>query len=206
MRRNRGIGMQGWVTIGHEVRSFTPCSWHVAHWLLGGSPALRDIMAQYREALPDARPDTPLFMMLVGTFAETPPAGFGADDAAAFLATQLAGVRLKGNCRSDAIVVDAPAPGASITSPLTVRGRARGTWFFEGDFPIGLKDSKGNVMAQGFVTAKGDWMTKAFVPFEGTLAFEKPGSDDRGTLLFKKDNPSDRAERDDAMEMVVLFR
>ena len=198
--------LEGWVTIGHEVRSFVPCSPNVDHWLLGDSPALKKIVAGYGLALPEAKPYTPLFMILVGKFTEPPRDGFGADYEAAFLAAQLVGVRPEGNCRSDYIVVKSPTPGESITSPLTIRGRARGTWFFEGDFPILLKDLNGSVIARGFVTAQGDWMTKEFVPFAGTIEFNKPGAGDRGTLVFKKDNPSDRPELDDEMEISVLFR
>ena len=198
--------LEGWVTIGHEVRSFVPCSPNVDHWLLGDSPALSKIMADYRLALPEARPYTPLFMILTGKFAESPRDGFGADYEAAFLAAQLVDAIPEGNCRSDYIVVKSPAPGEPITSPLTIRGRARGTWFFEGDFPILLKDLNGDVIARGFVTAQDNWMTEEFVPFTGTIEFEKPGVGDRGTLVFKKDNPSDRPELDDAMEIPVFFR
>jgi hypothetical protein len=102
-------------------------------------------------------------------------------------------------------VVDFPRPGAVIAPPLKVRGRARGTWFFEGDFPLILKNHKGRVIARGYATAKGEWMTKEFVPFEGTIKFEKTALGPRGTLVFKKDNPSDRRELDDAMEYPVYF-
>ena len=63
-------------------------------------------MARYKEALPDARPYTPLFMVLAGKIVETPRDGFGADYEAAFLATELVAVRPEGNCLSDSIVVD----------------------------------------------------------------------------------------------------
>ena len=90
--------LEGRVIIGHEVRSFHPCTQRADYWLSGDSPALGEIMARYREALPDARPYTPLFMVLTGKFVERPCEGFGADYEAAFLATQLVGVRSEGNC------------------------------------------------------------------------------------------------------------
>ena len=197
--------VEGWVTIGHEVRSFLPCSNKTEHWLLGNSPALEQITSAYQKALPGAKPYTPLFMSLSGNFKVPPPDGFGADFGAAFYATRLVQVLLAGNCRREFIVVESPKPGAVIRSPLKVRGRARGTWFFEGDFPLILKDQKGRVIAQGYVTARGEWMTKNFVPFDGTLTFEKPATGDRGILVFKKDNPSDRPELDDALELPVHF-
>jgi len=195
----------GWVTIGHEVRTFRPCSAKTEHWLLGVSPALHQIKSAYRKALPKAKPYAPLFMSLVGHSAPAPPDGFGADYSAAFYATRLVNVWPLGNCRQEFIVVESPKPGAAISSPLKIHGKARGTWFFEGDFPIILKDSKEQVIARGYVTARGQWMTRDFVPFEGTLKFKRPAVGHRGTLVFKKDNPSDRPERDDSMELPVNF-
>jgi hypothetical protein len=195
----------GWVTIGHEVRTFRPCSEKDEHWLLGVSPALYQIKYAFRKAIPKAKPYTPLFMSLAGHTAPVPPDGFGADYSAAFYATRLVEVRPAGNCRQEFIVVESPKPGAVITSPLKIEGHARGTWFFEGDFPLILKDSKERVIARGYVAANGEWMTKDFVPFEGTLKFKRPVSGGRGVLIFKKDNPTGRAELDDSTEIPVFF-
>ena len=198
--------LEGWVTIGHEVRSFRPCANNTEHWLAGQSPALADITAAYRKTLAGAKPYTPLFMSLAGIVTEPPTDGFGADFSVAFKATRLEKVQPAGNCRDKFIVVDSPGPGEVISSPLKVHGRARGTWFFEGDFPLILKDQMGTVIGKSYATAKGDWMTKDFVPFEGTITFEKPATGHRGTLVFKKDNPTDRPELDDAMELPVSFK
>jgi len=198
--------LEGRVTIGHEVRSFLPCSNKTEHWLLGNSPALAEITAAYQKALPAAGPYTPLFMTLAGRFDAPPADGFGADYGAAFFATRLVRVWPAGNCRHEFIVVQSPKPGTVIGSPLKIRGQARGTWFFEGDFPLILKDQKGRVIARGYVTARGEWMTEQFVPFEGTLTFIKPAAGDRGILVFKKDNPTDRPELDDSLELPVYFK
>jgi hypothetical protein len=197
--------LEGWVTIGHEVRSFLPCSQKTEHWLLGISPALHKIAAAYSSALPRAKRYAPLFMSLAGHVAPAPSDGFGADYSAAFYASRLVRVRPAGNCRDDFIMVASPRPGDLIRSPLKVRGQARGTWFFEVDFPLILKDSKGRIIARGFVTARGPWMTKEFVPFEGTLTFKESAAGGRGFLVFKKDNPTDRPELDDALELPIRF-
>ena len=197
--------LEGWVTIGHEVRSFLPCASKAQHWLAGNSPALKEIAAAYGRALPQARPYTPLFMSLAGNVQAPPSDGFGADYSTAFFATRLVRVRPAGNCRRDFIVVASPKPGDVVRSPLKIRGQARGAWFFEGDFPLILKDPKGRVIARGYVTARGPWMTKEFVPFEGTLTFKKPAAAGRGTLVFQKDNPTDRPELNDEMELPVHF-
>ncbi len=198
--------LEGWVTIGHEVRSFLPCSSRTEHWLLGDSPALEEIKAAYQKAMPGARPYAPLFMSLAGIVKAPPPDGFGADYNAAFFATRLVRVWPAGNCRHEFITVEAPLPGAVISSPLKIHGRARGTWFFEGDFPLILKDHRSRVIARGYVTARGEWMTPNFVPFEGTINFEKPTTGGRGTLVFKKDNPTGRPELDDSLELPVYFK
>ena len=67
-------------------------------------------------------------------------------------------------------------------------------------------DSHRRVIAKGFATAKGEWMTKKFVSFDGTIKFKKPKDSSRGTLVFKKDNPTDQPEFDDALEIPILFK
>jgi len=198
--------LEGWVTIGHEVRLFTPCLRKTNFWILGESPALREIIAAHSKAFPDRKRYAPLFMVLGGKYTERPTGGFGREYEGAFLATQLVQVRPQGNCKSALIVVDAPTPGAVITSPFKVQGKARGVWFFEGDFPLLLMDSQRRVIAKGFATAKGEWMTQKFVSFEGTLKFKKPENSSRGTLAFKKDNPTDRPELDDVLEIPIFFK
>jgi hypothetical protein len=107
--------------------------------------------------------------------------------------------------KSDIIILDEPKPGDIIESPLTLRGKARGTWYFEATFPVVLTDRDGKIIAQWYAQADGDWMTEEFVPFEGTLEFEKPEFGERGTLILRKDNPSGLPEHDDALEIPVFF-
>jgi hypothetical protein len=80
-----------------------------------------------------------------------------------------------------------------------------GKWFFEGDFPIVLTDSDGKVIAKGYATAEDEWMTNNFVPFESEISFNTPTSGIRGTLILKKDNPTDLPEHDDELEIVIYF-
>lgn len=103
------------------------------------------------------------------------------------------------------ILLENPLRETVIGSPLEIKGKARGTWFFEGDFPVMLTDWDGKIISEGYVTAKGNWMTEEFVQFEGILEFEKPSFGDRGTLILQKDNPSDIPEFDDALEIPIYF-
>lgn len=109
--------------------------------------------------------------------------------------------------KSDLIRIDSPCPNQSISSPLIIKGEARGNWFFEASFPVFLTDWDGKIIAQGVAQAKGDWMTTEFVPYEATLTYttEKDIYSNRGTLILKKDNPSDLPQNDDALEIPVTF-
>jgi Immunoglobulin-like domain of bacterial spore germination len=115
------------------------------------------------------------------------------------------------DAKADLIQVVTPAGMDVVTSPLSLAGKARGNWFFEASAPVSLVNWDGLIIAEGFVTADGDWMTTEFVPFSGTLEFTSPYKDGdpefmkRGTLIFKKDNPSGLPENDDAVEIPVLF-
>jgi hypothetical protein len=110
--------VEGWVTIGHEVRSFQPCLQKKELWLRGDSPALTQIMVAYGEGLPNPKPYLPLFMVLAGKMALAPTYGFGAEYEAAFIATQLVRVRPGGNCGSKDFVSDSPMQSEGVDVPI----------------------------------------------------------------------------------------
>lgn len=105
---------------------------------------------------------------------------------------------------SDLIQVETPLPNQDIRSPLTIRGKARGQWYFEGDFPVRLMDKNGKKLATGIARANGQWMTRDFVPFELSLEFDAPETE-RGYLLFEKSNASGKPEHDRHFRLPVLF-
>lgn len=109
---------------------------------------------------------------------------------------------------NEMIVVTSPQPGEAIASPLIVRGRARGTWYFEGSFPVSLTDWDGKIITDGYAEAKGEWMTEEFVDFEGTIKFTKPDTkvSNKGTLILRRDNPSGLPENDAAIEIPIVFK
>ncbi|TSC75726.1 MAG: hypothetical protein G01um101430_220 [Parcubacteria group bacterium Gr01-1014_30] len=114
---------------------------------------------------------------------------------------------------SDVIRLFSPKKGETIESPLVVKGEARGSWFFEANFPIVLTNWDGLIIAESFATAKSDWMTQDYVPFEAVLEFESPvfpGVDQehfsrRGYLILQKDNPSGLPENEDVLEVPITF-
>jgi hypothetical protein len=100
---------------------------------------------------------------------------------------------------SDVIHVFEPQVGSVVRSPLNVSGEARGTWFFEATFPLALVDEGGSVIAQGYATADGDWMTEDFVPFTGEIEFvaqDELGQAIQAVLVLSKANPSGLPELD----------
>lgn len=111
--------------------------------------------------------------------------------------------------KANLISVDNPRPNQEITSPLIIKGRARGSWFFEASFPIELydKDGKliGSAVAQAKTANKDGWMTEEFIPFETKLVINNSTSS-IGSLIFKKDNPSGLAENDDKLVVPVKLK
>src|SRR6266545_1564234 len=84
------------------------------------------------------------------------------------------------------IVVESPAAGSLVTSPLTVRGRARGPWYFEAEFPVRLVDANGVVIAAGSARSQTEWTTPDFVPFAATLEFTAPPTAGAGALVLER--------------------
>ncbi len=109
--------------------------------------------------------------------------------------------------QSELIRVSYPKAGDSITSPLTVKGEARGQWYFEATFPVVLVDWDGRIIAQGVATAQSDWMTTDYVPFTATLTFDTKEErySSRGSLILQKSNASGLPENDDAMEIPITL-
>ncbi|MFA6252038.1 MAG: GerMN domain-containing protein [Candidatus Paceibacterota bacterium] len=97
--------------------------------------------------------------------------------------------------KNTTIIVDGISEGMSVDSPLILRGRAKGNWFFEGSFPVKLVDSENNSIASGVARATANSLTDEFVPFETRLEFNIPEKKD-GMLVFKNDNPSGMPEND----------
>jgi len=119
-----------------------------------------------------------------------PPPGGNAHDAAA---------------KANLIVVDAPLSGSKVVAPLTVSGKARGTWYFEASFPIKLVTDSGAILFEGPAQAEGEWMTENFVPFKVVLTFPMQPAGSKGKLILTKDNPSGLPQYDDYLEIPVTF-
>jgi len=107
------------------------------------------------------------------------------------------------NTSSDEIQVDL-TKGAFISSPLTLTGQARGSWLFEATAPVVIVNWDGLIIGQGYIESQSDWMTEDFVPFTGTIEFEKPEFGD-GAVILQAANASGLPEFDKAIEIPIRF-
>ena len=132
---------------------------------------------------------------------------FKQDDEQEFIKEQTNNLSDENNIiiHNDIIKVISPLSNDLISSPLMIKGEARGPWYFEADFPIRIEDANGNIIAEHFATAKDEWMTENFVPFSAEIEFEVPDTEE-GFLILIKDNPSDKRELDDELKIPVRFQ
>jgi hypothetical protein len=106
----------------------------------------------------------------------------------------------------DLLEVYSPGPKDYIESPLVVLGRARGSWFFEGSFPVFLFDDLGQVIATAQALAESEWTTDEYVSFSAELDFERPGGQVGGQLIFASANPSGLPENERNLGVPISFK
>lgn len=102
------------------------------------------------------------------------------------------------------VIVTYPIKNQIISSPLSIEGKARGTWFFEASFPIKLLDKNNNQLAVAIAQAQSDWMTEEFVSFKAKLSWNSLTQMD-GILVFEKDNPSGLLENAGEFRLPVVI-
>lgn len=108
------------------------------------------------------------------------------------------------NASADLITVSLPYPGAVTGRDFSVKGQARGPWYFEASFPVKVLDKDGNVLASVPAQAEGDWMTTDFVSF--TAALSVPASySGPATLVLQKDNPSGDPSKDASLSFPITI-
>lgn len=122
------------------------------------------------------------------------------------LASSTSGSQLEDEKGTNVLVIS-PQTNQIVTSPLLVKGRVSGAWFFEASLPIKLTDDQGQLIAQGYAMASGDWMTTDIIEFNGVLEFKiEEIMASSGYVVIAKDNPSGLAEYDTAVKMPIRFK
>jgi len=108
------------------------------------------------------------------------------------------------NSSADMIVTDSPQAGDVVGKEFAVIGKARGTWFFEGSFPLEVRAPNGDLIGSAIATAEGDWMTTDWVNFKSEF-FDLPSAYmGEATLILRKDNPSGMPEKDAYMSFPIV--
>ena len=97
-----------------------------------------------------------------------------------------------------------PKSESFLRSPIEVNGEARGSWFLDGVFDVLVKDENGKIIGEGVARALGDWVTASFVPFEGSITFEKPTTP-KGNLIFRKRNILNSDKEEDVYSIEIVF-
>jgi len=102
------------------------------------------------------------------------------------------------------IIVTNPQANQSVTSPLEIQGQARGSWFFEAVFPVGLINDRGQEIGHTQAHATSDWMTENYVPFTAEIIYEATATSS-GWLVFNNDNPSGLPENSKEFKVPVVI-
>ena len=108
--------------------------------------------------------------------------------------------------KGEIVKLKTPFANSQVENPLEITGEIKGTWSFEGTFPVVLTDWDGKIIAEGQAKLEKDWMTTEYVPFKAILNYEKPQVSNRGALILKKDNPSGLPANDDSIEITVFLK
>lgn len=102
------------------------------------------------------------------------------------------------------IVIEYPEPYGKVKSPVLIKGKARGYFFFEANFPIKIIDENGNVLVSDYIDTKENWMTENFVFFEKYINVNF-GKTKRGFIVFERANPSGLKENEFLLYLPVYF-
>jgi hypothetical protein len=96
-------------------------------------------------------------------------------------------------------------PGAIIGSSYIVTGKAKYSWFFEGDFPVKLKDEYGTILSSTYAAALSSRKQPGWIPFRANIIYiAAPGTEAR--LVFELHNPSDTEGFQRAIEVPVILQ
>lgn len=101
------------------------------------------------------------------------------------------------------VIVNTPASGARVTSPLVVEGTAPGDWYFEAQFVAQLRGADGALLAEAPALAQSDWMTEAPVPYRAEFTFSVT-QETPATIVLQEDMPADNAQPREVTIPVVL--
>lgn len=106
---------------------------------------------------------------------------------------------------SDLIQVENIGQNDTIRPPVVIKGKARGPWFFEGQFPVEIADANRKTIVRDVAKADGKWMTSEWVDFEATMDFAVNGEGQKGYIILRRSNASGKAELDRSYTLPVII-
>ena len=104
------------------------------------------------------------------------------------------------------ISVTSPQSGDEISSPITIKGKAKGAWYFEGQFPVTISDVEHNELGSGVAQAQGEWTTEDYVGFQAQVEFQTPTSTKEGMIILENSNPSGKPSKSRKAVIPVKFK
>jgi outer membrane murein-binding lipoprotein Lpp len=102
------------------------------------------------------------------------------------------------------VLVFTPSKNETITSPVAIVGEVPGNWSFEAQFPVQLKDGKGNLITQAPAHLLANWETTQLVPFSVQLTYTTATSGS-GAIVLQEDNPSGLPRNSDSVSIPISF-
>ncbi|MCK9187324.1 MAG: Gmad2 immunoglobulin-like domain-containing protein [Candidatus Colwellbacteria bacterium] len=105
--------------------------------------------------------------------------------------------------KDDLIQLETPKPNETVSSPIAIKGKARGFWFFEASFPASIISTEGNIIGQGAIMTADNWMTEDFVNFAGEINISDSSYEGNAILILGKANPSGLAEFSDNLSVPI---
>ena len=102
------------------------------------------------------------------------------------------------------ITISNMTQGMQLSLPFTAQGVVAGNWFFEGSFPVFIKDMAGNTLGYGLASTPVDWMTPGVKNFTVNLPavnYQGPAQ-----IVFQKDNPSAEPQFDASFVVNVIIQ
>ncbi|UII31793.1 Gmad2 immunoglobulin-like domain-containing protein [Fulvivirga ulvae] len=106
---------------------------------------------------------------------------------------------------ADLIKVENISKNDTVRPPVVIKGKARGPWFFEGQFPVEVANANHKTIAKDIAKAEGKWMTSEWVNFEVTLDFAVNTESQQGYITLRRSNASGKAELDRSFTLPVII-
>lgn len=96
-----------------------------------------------------------------------------------------------------------PAPGATITDVVNVKGAVPGGWYFEANAHFRILNDTYKEIAIGSIQALSDWMTTQKVPFELSVPVNSLNYTGNATIVIESENV--RGDEEGELEVKRMF-